>query len=173
MQIFVRLYAIESIIELSKEFWKKCNSSASCRDICTQIASLLFLMIYILCVNFCAISLTRNRDELIPKIPEKVLLQLHLLNDFHLKLLEINLLYQDITKCNILRNSVHQFSSYTCHKIFVTDRQTHTHRHFPEIVESCSGHPKMCKFIKNRKWKICTKPILSSIYIEESKKKKR
>ena len=52
----------------------------------------------------------------------------------------------------------------------------HTHtdqtdRHFPEVVKSCSGHPKTCKFMKNRKSKICTKPILSSIYIEESKKK--
>ena len=30
----------------------------------------------------------------------------------------------------------------------------------------------MCKSIKNRKSKICTKPILSSIYIEESNKGK-
>ena len=44
-----------------------------------------------------------------------------------------------------------------------------TDRHFPEIVKSCSGHPKTCKSIENRKLKICTKPILSSIYIEESK----
>ena len=56
-----------------------------------------------------------------------------------------------------------------------TDTQTHRHtdrqtdRHFPEIVKSCSGHPKTCKSIKNRKSRICTKPILSSIYIEESK----
>ena len=49
---------------------------------------------------------------------------------------------------------------------------TQTHRHFPERVKSCSGHPKMCKFIKNRKSKIFTKPILSSIYIEDSKKKR-
>ena len=45
----------------------------------------------------------------------------------------------------------------------------HTHRHFPEILQSCSGHPKTCKSIKNRKSKICTKPILSSTYVEESK----
>ena len=45
----------------------------------------------------------------------------------------------------------------------------HTGRHFPEIVKSSSGHPETCKFIKNRKSKICTKTILSSIYIEESK----
>ena len=49
-----------------------------------------------------------------------------------------------------------------------TDRQTD--RHFPEIVKSCSGHPKTCKSIKNRKSKICTKQIFFSINIEESKK---
>ena len=49
-----------------------------------------------------------------------------------------------------------------------TDRQTH--RHFPEIVKSCSGHPKTCKSIENWKSKICTKPILPSTYIEESNK---
>ena len=54
-----------------------------------------------------------------------------------------------------------------------TDTQTHrqTDRHFPEAVKSCSGHPKTCKSIKNWKSKICTKPIFSSIYVEESKKK--
>ena len=46
---------------------------------------------------------------------------------------------------------------------------THTDRHFPEIVKSCPGHPKTCKSIKNWKSKICMKPILFSIYIEESK----
>ena len=50
---------------------------------------------------------------------------------------------------------------------------THTDRHFPKIVKSCSGHPKTCKSIENRKSKICTKPILSSICIEESKKRRR
>ena len=53
-----------------------------------------------------------------------------------------------------------------CHRH--TDSQTD--RHFPEIVNSCSGHPKTCKSIKDWKSKICTKPILSSIYVEESKK---
>ena len=42
-------------------------------------------------------------------------------------------------------------------------------RHFPEIIKSCSKYPKTCKSIKNRKSKIFTKRILSSIYIEESK----
>ena len=47
---------------------------------------------------------------------------------------------------------------------------THTYRHFPEIAKRCSEHPKTCKSIKNRKSKIFTKPIVSCIYIEESKK---
>ena len=51
-----------------------------------------------------------------------------------------------------------------------TDR--HIDRHFPELVKSCSGHPKTGKSIKNQKSEICTKPILSSIYIEESKNMK-
>ena len=54
--------------------------------------------------------------------------------------------------------------SYTCGKILVTNID----RHFLEIDKSCSGHPKTCKFIKNRKSKILTKSILSSLYIEES-----
>ena len=47
-----------------------------------------------------------------------------------------------------------------------------TDRHFLEIIKSCSEHPKTCKFIKNQKAIICTKLILSSIYIEESKKER-
>ena len=69
-----------------------------------------------------------------------------------------------------------QANSY--HKIFVTDTQTHrqihrqTDRHFPNIVKSCSWHPETCNSIENWKSKICTKPILSSTYIEESKNHK-
>ena len=48
--------------------------------------------------------------------------------------------------------------------------QTHTDRHFPEVVKSCSGHPKTCKSTKNRKSKIFKKPILSSVYVEENQK---
>ena len=33
--------------------------------------------------------------------------------------------------------------------------------------ESFSGHPEKCKSIKNRKWKIFTRAIFSSVYIEE------
>ena len=47
------------------------------------------------------------------------------------------------------------------------DRQTD--RHFSEIVQSCSGHPKTCQSIKNRKSKNCAKAILSPTYIEENK----
>ena len=62
------------------------------------------------------------------------------------------------------------FPQNFCHTRTETHRQTD--RHFPKIVKSCSGHPKTCKSIKNWKSKICTKPILSSTYIEESNKKK-
>ena len=71
MQNFIRFQAIESEKELSQEFWKKRNISAPFKDICTQIASFLFLSIYILYINFCAISFARNRDQLIPKNSEK------------------------------------------------------------------------------------------------------
>ena len=50
-----------------------------------------------------------------------------------------------------------------CHTDTQTDRQ------FPEIVKSCSGYSKACKSIKNLRSKICTKPVLSSMYIVESK----
>ena len=53
------------------------------------------------------------------------------------------------------------FSQKFCH--------THTDTHLPEIIKSCSRHPKMCKSIKNRKSKIFKKIIFSSIYIEENK----
>ena len=54
------------------------------------------------------------------------------------------------------------------HRDTQTHRQTHrqTDRPFPKIVKSCSGHPKTCQFIKNRKQKICTQSILFSIYME-------
>ena len=48
-----------------------------------------------------------------------------------------------------------------------------TCRHFLEIAKSYSEHPKACKSIKNWKSKMFRKPIFSSIYIEESKKKKK
>ena len=46
---------------------------------------------------------------------------------------------------------------------------TQADMHFPELVKSCSGLPKTCKSIKNRKSKVSTKLIPSSIYIEENK----
>ena len=82
MRKFVRFHATESEIELSQEFWKKRNSSAPYRAACTQIVALLLIM---MCINFCAILYTRNRDLLTPKIPGKMLLQRHLLSDFYQK----------------------------------------------------------------------------------------
>ena len=93
-----------------------------------------------------------------PENSGKVWLQRDLSSNFHQKLIKINLC-QDNAKSKISQNSV---LSYSCHKIFVA--YTQTDRHFPEIVKLCSLHP-----FKNRKWKICTKPILSSVYIEENK----
>ena len=52
MQNFVWFYATGSKIKLPEEFWGKLNSSAPYWAIYTQIASLLFLMIYILYINF-------------------------------------------------------------------------------------------------------------------------
>ena len=53
------------------------------------------------------------------------------------------------------------------HTTAQTDRQT-----FPEIVKSWSGHPKTCKFIKNRKSKILMK-LIHFFNIEESKNNSR
>ena len=53
---------------------------------------------------------------------------------------------------------------------FLSHTHRQTERHFPEIVKLFSGHPKTYKSIKNRKSKIFTKPILSSVYTEESNK---
>ena len=70
MQNYVQIHSIESELELPQEFWKKRNSSAPYKDICTQI-SFLLLVICILYMNFCPISSTRNRDQRILKITEK------------------------------------------------------------------------------------------------------
>ena len=83
-----------------------------------------------------------------------------------ISLLKIRLLILNLTHeygCHIWET--YEISSCTCHTIFVT--HAHTDRHFPELVKSCSGHPKTCPSIQNRESKICTKPI-SSICIEES-----
>ena len=50
-----------------------------------------------------------------------------------------------------------------CH----TDRQTDI---FQKQSNRVQDIPKRCKSIENRKSKICKKPILSSSYIDESKK---
>ena len=90
MQNFVRFHTTEYEIELLQKFWKKRNSSTPYKATRTQIASLLFLMIYILYVNFCAISFRGKEDWHIPKISEKVSLQRYQLRDFHLKLIDTN-----------------------------------------------------------------------------------
>ena len=121
-------------------------------------------MLYIIC---CAIPTNENGDKLIPEILEKVWLQRHLLSDFLQKLIETN--------CGriILNTKFHQvlcISSWvTFDAKYLSHTHTHPDRHFAETVRSWSGHPKMYKYIKNWKSKIFMKPILSSIYTEESK----
>ena len=110
---FVRFHAIESEIELAQEFFFKKGLAApygnlgtySSVAICTQIASLLFLLIYILHIKFCPISSARNRDQRILKILERVRLQHHLVSYFFQKLLDANL-HLDIIKYKISLNSV-------------------------------------------------------------------
>ena len=80
-----------------------------------------------------------------------------------------------ISTC-VVNNKISSFTKFCVLNIQLEITQnfynTHTeaHRHFPKIIKSCPGHFKMCKFIKNLKSKIFTKWILSSIYIEESKR---
>ena len=67
---------------------EKKGIAAPLKTTCTQIASLLFLIVYILFINFCATSLTRNQDQRIPKILEKVKLQRNLLRNFFQKIID-------------------------------------------------------------------------------------
>ena len=63
------------------------------------------LNMHIMYIIFYVVSSIKNRDQLIPKIPEKVWLPRHLLSDFHQKLIEINLLLNN-SKYKILWNSI-------------------------------------------------------------------
>ena len=82
----------ESEIKLSWDFGEKRNNSALYWATCTEITSLLYLMIYSLHINFFAISFPKNQDMLIPKILEKKQLQRrHLLVYFYQKMININL----------------------------------------------------------------------------------
>ena len=112
----------------SKKFSKNCDNSALLSApyyaTCTQNQRLLFL-ICILYINFCAISSLRNRDQRIPEISEKVKLQLHLLSDFHQKLIDFNLRLDNM-KHKVSLNALDQFLSNTCHKIFLSLSHTHT-----------------------------------------------
>ena len=71
MHNFIQIQAIEPKIELMQGMWEKRNISAPYWAMCTQITSMLFLMMDILYINFCAISSTRNRDCLFPKFWKK------------------------------------------------------------------------------------------------------
>ena len=66
MQNFIRLNAIKSEIELSQEFLGN-GISAPPTDLRIQIASLLYLIVYTLHINFCAVSSTRNQNQRIQK----------------------------------------------------------------------------------------------------------
>ena len=126
MQDFVWFHTIESEIGLSLKFWGKWNSSAPYLVTCTQIASLLFLLIYIVHVSFCAISSTRNRKQLILKILEK---------------------YDNSTTCWAIFTKSWQTSIYVkatlnlkfqkilciCQKTFVSHTCRHTDGHFPDM----------------------------------------
>ena len=78
-----------------KYFRKKRNNSTTCGAIWAQFVSLLFLIMYILHVNFCAISSSRKQDQLINKILKKALLVRHLQGNFCKNLTNI---YFRITK---------------------------------------------------------------------------
>ena len=74
-----------------KNFGGKTQQQRPYRVICTQIVALLSLITYMLCINFLAILSNTNRDMLIPKILENVLLQRRLLLHLHQKLIDFNL----------------------------------------------------------------------------------
>ena len=91
---------------ISQKFCEKRRRNAPYWAICIQIAPLLFLILLILYINFCAISSSRNQNQLIPKIMENVWLQRHLSRNFYEKLININLCYNN-TKYKISWNSVY------------------------------------------------------------------
>ena len=77
----------------------------------------------------------------------------------------LGLFYGSIT----LNIKFHEIPCISSWATIATKFLSQTDRHFPEIVQSCSGYSKTRKSIKNRKSKIFMKPVLSSIYIEGSK----
>ena len=72
---------------------------------CIQIASLLFLMPYILYEIFCAITYTRKRDLHICRIPKKC----DALTDFHEKLFNVAEICYEKSKYEIWRNFLDHF----------------------------------------------------------------
>ena len=90
MQKFVWFHAIESEIDYHKNFGK--NRIAALLQIYMHPnCIIIFLTIEIVHINFYAISLTRNQDQLIPKNLVKMSLKRYLLSNFHQKLIDINL----------------------------------------------------------------------------------
>ena len=88
---------------------------------CIIVISNNIYFVYKLLCNF----IYQKLRSAYPKMSERMKLQRHLNSDFHQKLIDINF---SLDKCRykISLNSMHQFSSYTCHKIFITHTQTDT-----------------------------------------------
>ena len=116
---------------------------------------------YISHIHFCAISFIRTQGLHFPKNFGKIVTTNPNIN-----------LCLDNTKCKNSLNSVDQFMSYTCYKIFVTHTQTDTQTNiFQKYSNRVQDIPKRVDPSKIENRKICSKPILSSIQIEEIKKR--
>ena len=100
MKIFVRFHEIEFEIELPQQLRGKFIGRVLYEDKCTQTASLLFLIMYILCIKFSAIPSARNRDQLIRKTLKKTVTTAPPFERFSLNHNCVNLCY-DITKYKI------------------------------------------------------------------------
>ena len=91
MQNFVQFRAIKSNVKITTRIGKKEYQ----RPLLSYMYPISIIVIsnntYILYINFCEISSTRNRDQRIPKILEKLKVQRQPLNGHHQKLIEINL----------------------------------------------------------------------------------
>ena len=70
MQNFVRFRVIESEVELLQEIWEN-GITANPTELYIPKLHYFFLLMYSLYKIFRANSSTRNRDQRIPKIPEK------------------------------------------------------------------------------------------------------
>ena len=135
----------------------------------TEIRSISCRTVSIIHIKIYGIPNNRGRRS-VPKILQKVKEQHHLSTDI-VQTFADNSLYESAKKQSSIKFCALLFKLHLpqifCHRH--TDAQKD--RHFPKIIIQCLRHPKTCKSMKNRKSKICTKPILSSTYIEESKKR--